>query len=465
MNRRTVATASFLFVLSGCQDSVVRVDDYELRPQAAHVNPGRVATIPVGDRPEGVAVNPVTNRIYVANALDNTVSVIDGEANTVIATILVGRGPQGVAVNPITNRIYTANHEDGRVRGASVSVIDGADNTLIATLPIPAFFSAHMVSVNPTTNLVYVGTRSLLVIDGETNAFLDPIGLPGHPNIFFGIATNPLTNLIYISDNFSRDGNVFVVEGITNTFLKTIPMPGASGSPLGLAVNTVTKRVYGAQFFQRTVVVIDANDNTVVTTIPIGSGPIGVDVNPTTNRVYAASFGGTVSVIDGETNTVIATIFTGGTPWGVAVNPETDVVYVTDPSQDEVIVIAECTDLEPPELAVSLFPDVLTPPDRTLRTVRVRITVTDDCDSSPDITLEGITFSGPDIPNPPTGPLSGPDIQGASFGFDDREFLLRAEVDRDRTPDRTYTVTYQAKDLSGKTAMTSAVVLVPSGTP
>jgi len=35
-----------------------------------------VATIPVGTNPLGVAANPRTNTIYVANDLDNTVSVL-----------------------------------------------------------------------------------------------------------------------------------------------------------------------------------------------------------------------------------------------------------------------------------------------------------------------------------------------------------------------------------------------------
>ena len=56
-----------------------------------------------------MAVNPNTNRIYVANHDSNNVSVIDGASNTVVATVAVGTGPYGVAVNPNTNRIYVAN--------------------------------------------------------------------------------------------------------------------------------------------------------------------------------------------------------------------------------------------------------------------------------------------------------------------------------------------------------------------
>jgi YVTN family beta-propeller protein len=54
-------------------------------------------------------VNPTRNRIYVANAGSNTVSVIDGTTNTVVATVTVGTTPFGVAANPVTNRIYVTN--------------------------------------------------------------------------------------------------------------------------------------------------------------------------------------------------------------------------------------------------------------------------------------------------------------------------------------------------------------------
>ena len=49
------------------------------------------ATIRVGRFPVGVAADPRTNTIYVANTLSNTVSVISGRTNTVTATIRVGR--------------------------------------------------------------------------------------------------------------------------------------------------------------------------------------------------------------------------------------------------------------------------------------------------------------------------------------------------------------------------------------
>ena len=55
-----------------------------------------IATIPVGDDPNGVRVNLSTNRIYVANQADDTVTVIDGTSNAVIATVPVGDKPMAI---------------------------------------------------------------------------------------------------------------------------------------------------------------------------------------------------------------------------------------------------------------------------------------------------------------------------------------------------------------------------------
>tara|TARA_B100000315_G_scaffold260775_1_gene325086 strand:+ start:1015 stop:1377 length:363 start_codon:yes stop_codon:yes gene_type:complete len=59
-----------------------------------------IATIPVEDAPNGVAITPDGTRVYVTNWLSNTVSVIDVSTNTVISTISVGDGPNGVAITP-----------------------------------------------------------------------------------------------------------------------------------------------------------------------------------------------------------------------------------------------------------------------------------------------------------------------------------------------------------------------------
>ncbi len=52
------------------------------------------------------------------------------------------------------------------------------------------------------------------------------------------------------------------------------------------------------------------------------------------------------------------------------------------------------------------------------------------------------------------------DIQGASFGTDDRQFLLRSERSG-KGSGRVYTITYSATDASGNTTVGQATVTVP----
>ena len=84
-----------------------------------------IGNVPVGTGPSAVAVNPITNKIYVANSGSATVTVINGVDNST-STIAVGTNPAGIAVNPTTNKIYVTNRGIG-----TVTVIDGADNSTV----------------------------------------------------------------------------------------------------------------------------------------------------------------------------------------------------------------------------------------------------------------------------------------------------------------------------------------------
>ena len=60
----------------------------------------RTPNINVETNPFGFVVNPVTNKIYVANSPNNTVTAIDGTTN-MTTTISVGTYPYNLAVNPL----------------------------------------------------------------------------------------------------------------------------------------------------------------------------------------------------------------------------------------------------------------------------------------------------------------------------------------------------------------------------
>ena len=93
-------------------------------PRAAADSVG--ATVAAETNPIAMAVNPVTNKIYVANFNSSSVTAIDGTDNST-DTVATGTYPRAVAVNPATNRIYIANWGTN-----NMTVIDGS-----TTAPLP----------------------------------------------------------------------------------------------------------------------------------------------------------------------------------------------------------------------------------------------------------------------------------------------------------------------------------------
>ena len=67
--------------------------------------------IPVGFAPNAIAVNENTNKIYVTNYSDSTVTVIDANDSNKTNTISVGFFPSSIAINMITNKVYVTNRE------------------------------------------------------------------------------------------------------------------------------------------------------------------------------------------------------------------------------------------------------------------------------------------------------------------------------------------------------------------
>jgi len=102
----------------------------------------------VGIAPGAVAVNALTNQIYVANQNSSNVTVIDGITNAT-TSVPAGSAPKHLAVNPVSNKIYVANES-----GNNLTVIDGATNS---TLTVTAGTHPLAVGLNSVTNKIYVG--------------------------------------------------------------------------------------------------------------------------------------------------------------------------------------------------------------------------------------------------------------------------------------------------------------------
>ena len=91
--------------------------------------------------PIELAVDPVTNKIYVANYADGTMTMIDGATNQTTTTLAVGNTPGAIEANVVTNKVYVANYGDN-----TVSVIAGAN---AAPLQFVAVTPCRLVDTRP----------------------------------------------------------------------------------------------------------------------------------------------------------------------------------------------------------------------------------------------------------------------------------------------------------------------------
>ena len=114
--------------------------------------------IPAGLQPVLLAVNALTNKIYVAGGQSNgDVTVIDGATRqTAHVAIPLGQfgfaGLGSVAINEVTNTIYVTDF-----MSTNLIVIDGVTNEL-SLRPVPLYSS--FVTVNPVHNRVYVSNSN-----------------------------------------------------------------------------------------------------------------------------------------------------------------------------------------------------------------------------------------------------------------------------------------------------------------
>ena len=322
--------------------------------------------ITAGVCPSAVAVNPVTNRIYVANAGQTSivcgscfnrgsVTIIDGATNA--ATEIAdpnAKYPAAIAVNTTTNKIYVANSGTG-----NVTVIDGVtrSTTTITDPNVAAVsFAAYALAVNETTNKIYVvnndawrfdppSTGNVTVIDGATNTtttVTDPNAVTP-----YAVAVNSKTNRIYVANQGSgypgpNRGNVTIIDGATNSTL-TVTDPSAV-APQAIVVNEATDQIYVANINDTSlsgnggITVIDGATNSVISVKdPNAVAPIALAVDQVTNKVYVANEGsgpqssgnnpGSVTVVDGATNTT-TTVIGPNAPHAVAINATLDQVYV-----------------------------------------------------------------------------------------------------------------------------------------
>ena len=272
-----------------------------------------IATIALSGAYE-LALTPDQSRIYVANALGNSVSVIDTASNTVIATTPVESFPDGITVTPNGEFVYVANNGDNSPNSNTVSVISTATNQVVRTITVGG--APFLPKVTPDGSRVYVSNSGTIsVIDTATNTVSATISAVTAPT---GLAFTPNGAFAYVAQ-FTTPGTVAVLSTPSNKLIATIPLGSNTSDPIKVAITPDGSFAYVTNLGSNNVSVINTSTNTVVATVPVGGEPYAIAASTDGALTYVGNIAdSTMSVISTATNTVISTLTLGNGITGIA---------------------------------------------------------------------------------------------------------------------------------------------------
>jgi len=255
---------------------------------------------------------------YVANSLDNTVSVVNTSDDLPVATIPVGANPFEAVATPDGRHVYV-------VDDSGVQVIDTATNTVTATIP---GVGGPNLAFSPTGATAYLVERdygAVAVIDTATEQVSGTISLAGIKGFAWDIAISPDGKRAYVT---FTNGHLAIIDTATHAIVKSVTVPFYAG---GIAVSPDGSRLYlvdvpGAG---GDLSVLNAKSGAVVATIPVGPDPIDVALSADGRQAYIAdSSVNMLTQVDTKTDKVTATWATYSGGWFVAVAGGS--AYVTD---------------------------------------------------------------------------------------------------------------------------------------
>ena len=295
------------------------------------------SVIAVGRGPNAIAVNPLTNRIYVADS--DGVQVINGSSNLVINAAATG-GAFAVAVDPSSNRVYV-----GLV--GFVDVLDGKTMSVVAKIAFTANdgrqYPIGSIAINSKSGVLYVGyagnetennnitdVSGYASIDLVSNKVISEVDTPQqcgygivppppipNPGYYAGpvCATPPSltvdskTGNIYVSNKTPLNENLEVFDGSTNKLMGSF----SASRDSRVAVNESTNRIY----LTPGPTVISGTNYAVLANLQFGGMYVAVD--SALNRIYVADGNG-MRVIDGITSENLGTLNSFATQGGTSIN-------------------------------------------------------------------------------------------------------------------------------------------------
>ncbi len=196
-----------------------------------------IAVVPIGTNPSpvgGVAIDPSNDYIYVANRMDGTVSVINGQDNSLVTTVSVCWAPGGTLLCPSNGYVYVTSQGYAYSPGNTVVAVNPSTDQVVSTITVGSEPS-HLLFY-PTGSLIVVAnaiSNDLSFIDSTTNTVTGTIAVGSTPS---GLAYDSANGYIYVTN---YNSNTVSVIARTQTYSVTFT---ESGLPPGTSWNVTLNK-------------------------------------------------------------------------------------------------------------------------------------------------------------------------------------------------------------------------------
>ena len=231
-----------------------------------------------------LSVDEAGARLFVSHS--SVVVVADLKTNKLAGTINDTPGVHGIALAEDLNKAFISVG-----RNASVKVINFKTLEVIADVKVTGQ-NPDAILYDKFSKKVFTfngGTSNATVLDAVTNEVVGTIPLAGKPEF----PASDGKGKIFV--NIEDKSLISVIDVKTLTVEKSWPIAPGEGAS-GLALDNETHRLF-AVCGNNLMVVVDATDGHVVTSLPIGSGCDGVKFDQGLKRAYSSNGEGTMTVV------------------------------------------------------------------------------------------------------------------------------------------------------------------------
>lgn len=231
-----------------------------------------------------LTVDEAGARLFVSHG--TMVQVVDLKTGQLAGTVNETPGVHGIAIAQDLNKAFISEGRAGAVKIINLQTLE-----LIAEVKVTGQ-NPDAIMYDQFSKKVFTfngGSSNATVLDAKTNEVTNTIVLEGKPE--FPVSDG--NGRIYV--NIEDKSLISVIDVKSMKIEKSWPIaPGEEAS--GLALDNETHRLFTV-CSNKLMVVVDALDGHVVTSLPIGNGCDGVKFDPALKRAYSSNGEGTMTVV------------------------------------------------------------------------------------------------------------------------------------------------------------------------